>query len=315
MNLYYTPIGILKVKKEKGFIEHCSFFNALKFNYDLSNDEMSEVLEEYFINKIDFRTTYYRLNTTTEFQKKVLSVTKDIPLGQVKTYQEIAQEIGNPKAYRAVGNALNKNPLALFIPCHRVVGQKKVYNYASGSWRKKVLMLNESGFYDDIGFVYGKVILKPYNSIWQEIFNVEKSILAEECNFNYNQIHHIGSTAITGILSKPVIDIMIELDNFNQKDKILTCLLNLGYVFRIQERPDWIFLSKGYSNKRMFHLHLMISGSDFAKEHIVFRDRLRRNPDIAKRYELLKISLLDKYKDLPKEYTANKTNFVNRYSK
>ena len=58
----------------------------------------------------------------TEFQKKVWSSLKSIPYGKVNTYKQIAIKIGNEKASRAVGNACNKNPLLLLIPCHRVIG-------------------------------------------------------------------------------------------------------------------------------------------------------------------------------------------------
>ena len=57
----------------------------------------------------------------TEFERKVLLATFDIPSGKVSTYKRIAERIGRPKAYRAVGNALHKNPLPIIIPCHRVV--------------------------------------------------------------------------------------------------------------------------------------------------------------------------------------------------
>jgi len=62
-----------------------------------------------------------RLSGKTEFEKAVLMATFEIPEGKVSTYKRIAEKIGKPKAYRAVGNALHKNPLAPIIPCHRVV--------------------------------------------------------------------------------------------------------------------------------------------------------------------------------------------------
>jgi len=62
-----------------------------------------------------------RLSGKTEFEKAVLMATLEIPKGKVSTYKRIAEKIGRPKACRAVGNALHKNPLAPIIPCHRVV--------------------------------------------------------------------------------------------------------------------------------------------------------------------------------------------------
>jgi methylated-DNA-[protein]-cysteine S-methyltransferase len=57
----------------------------------------------------------------TTFQQKVYDVVKKIPKGETLTYKEVAVAIGKPKAYRAVGNALNKNPFAPEVPCHRVI--------------------------------------------------------------------------------------------------------------------------------------------------------------------------------------------------
>jgi len=61
------------------------------------------------------------LQDKTEFEKAVLAKTFEIPKGKVTTYKRIAEKIGKPRAYRAVANALHKNPLAPIVPCHRVV--------------------------------------------------------------------------------------------------------------------------------------------------------------------------------------------------
>ena len=62
-----------------------------------------------------------RLADKTEFERDVLVTTFEIPKGKVSTYKRMAEKIGKPRAYRAVGNALHKNPLAPVVPCHRVV--------------------------------------------------------------------------------------------------------------------------------------------------------------------------------------------------
>lgn len=62
-----------------------------------------------------------RLSGMSDFERAVLMATFEIPRGKVSTYKRIAERVGRPRAYRAVGNALHKNPLAPKIPCHRVV--------------------------------------------------------------------------------------------------------------------------------------------------------------------------------------------------
>jgi len=81
----------------------------------------------------------------TDFQKRVYDVVSKIPKGSVLTYKEVAMRIGNPKSYRAVGNALNKNPFAPKVPCHRVIKSNgEVGGFAFGS-NKKIQLLKEEG--------------------------------------------------------------------------------------------------------------------------------------------------------------------------
>jgi len=81
----------------------------------------------------------------TEFQKKVWSALCEIPYGQTRSYKEIAEKVGSPKAYRAVGMANNKNPISIAVPCHRVVGSNgKLVGYAGGLDMKQYLLELES---------------------------------------------------------------------------------------------------------------------------------------------------------------------------
>ena len=82
---------------------------------------------------------------TTPFEKKVYEEVKKIPRGEVKTYKQIARAIGHPKAFRAVGNALNKNPDLKKIPCHRVIkADGTVGGYRYGT-KKKIALLKKEG--------------------------------------------------------------------------------------------------------------------------------------------------------------------------
>ena len=77
----------------------------------------------------------------TEFQKKVWNELCKIPYGETRTYKQIAAEVGNPKASRAVGMANNKNPMMLAVPCHRVIGTNgALTGYAGGLDVKKALL-------------------------------------------------------------------------------------------------------------------------------------------------------------------------------
>ena len=101
-------------------------------------------LNEYFTKKrktfslaLDFEGT--------EFQIKVWEALLTIPFGETRTYGEIAKQIGNPEAVRAVGGAANKNPIAIIAPCHRVIGATgKLVGFGGGLPNKKLLLAIEA---------------------------------------------------------------------------------------------------------------------------------------------------------------------------
>ena len=85
---------------------------------------------------------YPKNKKLTKFQWKVLSVTASIPLGETRSYKWVAGQVGSPKAVRAVGQALRRNPYPVIIPCHRVIKQDGTLGgYAGGSGEKKAKLL------------------------------------------------------------------------------------------------------------------------------------------------------------------------------
>lgn len=87
------------------------------------------------------------LSTITPFQRRVLEETRRVPRGQVSTYAEIARRIGNPKAVRAVGQALRRNPIPIVVPCHRVIASNGSLGGYGGNLRdsRKVELLKLEG--------------------------------------------------------------------------------------------------------------------------------------------------------------------------
>lgn len=91
------------------------------------------------------------LSRLTEFQQSVLTKTAEIPRGEMRPYGWVAREIGNPGAVRAVGSALNRNPIPVLIPCHRVSrGDGLVGDYAYGPEMKRDLLRTEGADPDDL---------------------------------------------------------------------------------------------------------------------------------------------------------------------
>lgn len=80
----------------------------------------------------------------TEFEQKVYNALRKIPKGEVRSYEWVAEQIGNPKAVRAVGNALHNNPTPIIVPCHRVIRKDgSLGGFGLGRKKKRELLLKE----------------------------------------------------------------------------------------------------------------------------------------------------------------------------
>jgi len=92
-----------------------------------------------------FRLVGLDLSFLTPFQQKVLLATCQIPWGQVRTYGWAAQKAGSPRGFRAAGQALNRNPVAIFIPCHRVIASGGRLGGYGGDVEWKITLLENEG--------------------------------------------------------------------------------------------------------------------------------------------------------------------------
>ncbi|WP_027378521.1 methylated-DNA--[protein]-cysteine S-methyltransferase [Chryseobacterium daeguense] len=102
--------------------------------------QLEEELKEYFEGKRQkFEIPLFI--TGTEFQQKVWKLLREIPMGEIRTYRQQSERLGNLKAIRAVGTANGINKIAILIPCHRVIGSNgDLVGYAGGIWRKQKLL-------------------------------------------------------------------------------------------------------------------------------------------------------------------------------
>ena len=141
---YDTEIGTIKISENDRKIIGLGFSDLKKENEIEKETELIKKaytqLEEYLSGKrTEFDIEIEMIGT--EFQKKVWKELLNIPYGETRSYKDIAIAIGNEKACRAVGNANNKNPIAIIVPCHRVVGSDgSMTGYAGGLNIKEKLL-------------------------------------------------------------------------------------------------------------------------------------------------------------------------------
>lgn len=141
-----SPVGMLDIAVRGDALCMLKLSNT-KIEHEAGKEQASAVirqLEEYFAGS---RTSFdVRVDAEgTPFQRAVWSAITRIPYGETRTYAEVAAMIGKPKAARAVGQALNKNPVAIVVPCHRVVASGGgLGGFAWGDTCKQALLARET---------------------------------------------------------------------------------------------------------------------------------------------------------------------------
>ena len=158
------------------------------------------------------------------------------------------------------------------------------------------------------------IILTAHDDRWKQWAADEIAYLSEILQGCTLAISHIGSTAIEGILAKPTIDILAELkEGFSlsdAKERIVSAEYRL-----MSESDTRMSFNKGYTPhgfaEKVFHLHLRYAGDN---DEILFRDYLNSHPDVARRYERLKLGLWKRYEHDRDGYTAAKSDFINEYT-
>lgn len=142
MKLYRTEIGVIEVISEKKTLREINIKEESEFISNLS--EIESISLEELLLKLE-KEYSIDLNSASKWQKQVWNELKKIPIGETRTYQEIASKLQVPKASRAVGAACASNRLALIIPCHRVVSADgTIGNYRWGAGKKEELLAFEA---------------------------------------------------------------------------------------------------------------------------------------------------------------------------
>ncbi len=132
-------------RRSKLFVRHygSNGFELCQREAKLSS-RPAQALKAYFAGDIQAIDTIETETGGTAFQKEVWAALRTIPYGKTLTYGDLAKQIGNPKAVRAVGLANGANPIGIVVPCHRVIGSNgKLTGYAGGVDKKRWLLEHE----------------------------------------------------------------------------------------------------------------------------------------------------------------------------
>ena len=143
---YTTPVGKIMIADNGEAVTNIYFRDEAKLKEDFVLNE-TKLIKKTFLELMEYfngERKFFDIPLApegTEFQMKCWKALLDIPYGEIRTYGQIAESIGNPKACRAVGLSNNRNPISIIIPCHRVIGANgKLVGYAGGLQVKEYLL-------------------------------------------------------------------------------------------------------------------------------------------------------------------------------
>jgi GrpB-like predicted nucleotidyltransferase (UPF0157 family) len=162
------------------------------------------------------------------------------------------------------------------------------------------------------------IILKPYNKDYPKQYKEEKKRIIQMIGKDLiKRINHIGSTAVHGMLAKPTIDILVELESEASLD-LIKDKFDDDYICLEQKdafnHKSCLFL-KGYGESgfldQVFHIHVRVLNNH---KELYFRDYLKGHPHVAEKYGELKLELMKKYKHHRDNYTDAKGDFINKYT-
>jgi GrpB-like predicted nucleotidyltransferase (UPF0157 family) len=160
-----------------------------------------------------------------------------------------------------------------------------------------------------IGLPKGQVFLVDWTEEWEQEFLREKSQIESKIHDLIVAVHHIGSTAVKHLRSKPIIDIAIEIENFEMGLLCVEGLESIGYRYRgTNVLPDRHYFSKG--EPRTHQIHMYQTGSVYLNQQLAFRDYLNTNDTARKEYEALKEKLSKQYPTDKFAYADAKSEFV-----
>lgn len=157
------------------------------------------------------------------------------------------------------------------------------------------------------------VELKQYDTKWPELFQQERVFLLEKIgSWLVGSVEHVGSTAVPGMVAKPIIDIMFGVEDLETSKGAIEVLQANGYCY-YPYKPDVMhWFCKPSPELRTHHLHLVPYESPLWRERISFRDILREDPIIAEEYISLKQSLAGEMVSDRESYTQNKWPFIKK---
>lgn len=163
-----------------------------------------------------------------------------------------------------------------------------------------------------LGLRYGDVVLRGTDARWGSVFGHQAEMLRRALGDRVTAIEHVGSTAVPGLVAKPIVDVAARLSPGTNRSDVVRSLENKGYTFRgdKRRRGGLLFVLEDQPLRRIVHVHVLGHGDDQWERYLAVRDRLRTDADARRAYAALKLDLARRFPSDRAGYTSAKTAFV-----
>lgn len=155
----------------------------------------------------------------------------------------------------------------------------------------------------------GAILLCDYDPHWPTLYAQERAKIARALAGQSTRIEHVGSTSVPGLCAKPIIDILLLVDDAASEDRYVPALEAAGYTLRVRE-PDWYEHRMFKSQSPTVNLHVFSQGCDEAQRMLAFRDHLRSHSNDRERYAAEKRRLAAQKWTYVQDYADAKTAVV-----
>ncbi|SHJ37240.1 GrpB domain, predicted nucleotidyltransferase, UPF0157 family [Clostridium cavendishii DSM 21758] len=162
------------------------------------------------------------------------------------------------------------------------------------------------------------IILKEHNKDYKDWYEIEKQrLLSCIDKKDIIRINHIGSSAVEGLISKPTVDILLEIANETNIEQLTNTLLHNDWLLMSSVKSPYMKMAfnKGYTKngfeEKVYHLHVRYNGN---WNELYFRDYLIEHEDVSKEYGELKLKLIKEYEHNRDGYTNSKSDFILKYT-
>lgn len=158
------------------------------------------------------------------------------------------------------------------------------------------------------------IVVVPYDEAWPSLYEEERARIERAIGPWVEEIEHVGSTAVPGLAAKPIIDIMVGVKSLEDSPILVERLVGIGYEYVPefeQVLPFRRYFRKMREGRRTHQIHLVErSNAEWWDRHLLFRDYLQADPEIAGEYARLKYELSERCSEDREAYTDAKTEFI-----